>query len=700
MALRTREELKSFFKAHLIPTEENFSDLIDSAVNSQDDLLLRPVGSPPTFHLGGVPSGREKILNFQRSTDEVPVWTLELNPGYQEGGATTGKGLSITNGLDQTRLFVSESDKGRVGIGTEAPQSQLHIRSSSPSGVVGYSNLKDHLTLELGQSANGGVGSIKVHGVKANQFGLLKGGDDTLHLDVSGGKYVFNADPGVSSTTPGQIQVQNGKGAVTVQLHAQGDSYFNGGKVGIGTNQPQETLHLGGNIRGAGSGGRLKIQTATGYTEIGSAHDGWSHYMTDRAGHYFNTEVHVDSGKIGSYYDDHLSLRTGPNTRIFANKDSGNVGVGTTSPQALFHVAGVAHFQTDTNGKPLSIGRGAGVTNELMKVGVTDGETIFNYVNDEAVGAIRFRVQNTDTERANNKGKDANTNDILRLYGSKSGGWVGINIKPSAPLTIAGSGKYNSPNAYMHLTPDVILFGGRNNGYETNSAQISAGLHQADTLCLVGMGKTGAERKVKVWAESGMSIQGPLSGNASGGSLRVKTSHGYTDIGPQNADWAHITTDRGKFYFNKEIHVNSGKLGTYDENLHLHTAGTTRIFANKSNGRVGIGTTSPAGLFDVNGGFFLKGKKPIIIRRYSNMGDNITYNTNYSSADYNAAIIGFVTQDVDINENKDGDFLQVRMIISNGKWHIRADIRSHNDNESWYVDVMFVSTQMSTRTGY
>lgn len=79
----------------------------------------------------------------------------------------------------------------------------------------------------------------------------------------------------------------------------------------------------------------------------------------------------------------------------------------------------------------------------------------------------------------------------------------------------------------------------------------------------------------------------------SGNSIRHQTNSGYIDIGPQNTSWAHIQTDRNRYYFNKAITVDEGLIGSYDENLQLQTSGTTRITALNSNGNVGIATTSP-----------------------------------------------------------------------------------------------------------
>ena len=56
---------------------------------------------------------------------------------------------------------------------------------------------------------------------------------------------------------------------------------------------------------------------------------------------------------------------------------------------------------------------------------------------------------------------------------------------------------------------------------------------------------------------------------ASGNYHRFTTDSGYIELGPANSGWGHINTDRDKFYFNKKIIVDTGVVGSYDEDLSL-----------------------------------------------------------------------------------------------------------------------------------
>ena len=62
-----------------------------------------------------------------------------------------------------------------------------------------------------------------------------------------------------------------------------------------------------------------------------------------------------------------------------------------------------------------------------------------------------------------------------------------------------------------------------------------------------------------------------------GNAFRITTNSGYGEFGPMNTGHCHVQTDRSNFYFNKELQVDTGRVGSYNEDLQLHRAGTTKI---------------------------------------------------------------------------------------------------------------------------
>jgi hypothetical protein len=80
--------------------------------------------------------------------------------------------------------------------------------------------------------------------------------------------------------------------------------------------------------------------------------------------------------------------------------------------------------------------------------------------------------------------------------------------------------------------------------------------------------------------------------------LLLSTQHGYIDIGANNTSYAHIQTDRSKFWFNKDIEVD-GDISAYNNrDLKLKTNNSDRIII--SNDKIGIGK-NPSDTLDIDG---------------------------------------------------------------------------------------------------
>jgi len=173
---------------------------------------------------------------------------------------------------------------------------------------------------------------------------------------------------------------------------------LNNGNVGIGTSSPQELLHLNGSIRGDQSGA-LRINSGNGYIDIGAKNTANAHLVTDRNRFYFNKEIWVNSGKIGSY-DEDLSLHTAGSTKMTLTTE-GNVGIGTTSPTSKLHVIGDINFTGELlkNGIPVDLTGGdnsfwlqgsGGIYNNTANVGIGNTDPSFKL---DVSGDINFTGQ-------------------------------------------------------------------------------------------------------------------------------------------------------------------------------------------------------------------------------------------------------------------------------------------------------------------
>ncbi|MBR1564184.1 MAG: hypothetical protein IJ650_02435 [Paludibacteraceae bacterium] len=123
------------------------------------------------------------------------------------------------------------------------------------------------------------------------------------------------------------------------------------GHVGIGTDEPEEALHINGNIRGNGALGALTIRTEAGTTTIGAQGWSYSHFQTSMPRFYFYKPIMVANGEFSSGAGQNLYLQTfntaingsSPTTRVTILNSNGNVGIGTNNPSYKLDVNGTIH---------------------------------------------------------------------------------------------------------------------------------------------------------------------------------------------------------------------------------------------------------------------------------------------------------------------------------------------------------------------
>lgn len=145
---------------------------------------------------------------------------------------------------------------------------------------------------------------------------------------------------------------------------------------------------------------------------------------------------------------------------------------------------------------------------------------------------------------------------------------------------------------YIHNVPDVttVTLPTNSSSYVQNQF---AGAQASGNYWISGTGRAGSLQ---------LSDANTTITQGAGTSARITSAYGLIEIGAQNSSYAHITTDRSQFYFNKRLIIDEGIVSTYDEDLSLQTSGTTRITALNSNGNVGIGVAVPLARLHVAGG--------------------------------------------------------------------------------------------------
>lgn len=307
-------------------------------------------------------------------------------------------------------------------------------------------------------------------------------------------------------------------------------------KVGVGTNAPAEKLHVNNTVLVDGDWnkdyaqhGRLYLNdhnfgVGAGQVQDGSTQDNLYFFAYGGVGRDIRF-MHTTDGQSNT--------DTAAWSTDMIIKHGGNVGIGTTTPSAKLEVSGTvkaARFQGDGAGLTnLSVGlTGLNLATQSGNVGVgtnAPGAKLDVHGETRSTG-LRFDRQtaahiNTDGSLYRHAGQVFLTvDDNFYIRDSAAGtkfhflsdqGRLAVGAtNPAAALSISGDGKENNPDGAMHITDDCILFGGKNSGKQADSAQISAGRHAANELCIVGMASStdASTRKIRMWAEGGLTVHG------------------------------------------------------------------------------------------------------------------------------------------------------------------------------------------------
>ncbi len=187
-----------------------------------------------------------------------------------------------------------------------------------------------------------------------------------------------------------------------------GNIYYNGGNVGIGTESPQDKLHLNGSMG-------VPFEWTLRETQFNRSifQTGWQTILGDYISikHGGNNS---ESGTMGIRISDGYGFEFGYNdfvTSLFKIMTNGNIGVGQTSPEGKLHVRGVGYFGNENGNSWHRVAVG-GSGDDYGSVGYGYKYTTINSQYTYAVtdyasqlrfdaGGFTFRTAPTGTSSAN-----------------------------------------------------------------------------------------------------------------------------------------------------------------------------------------------------------------------------------------------------------------------------------------------------------
>lgn len=378
------------------------------AGNSWTDIELQVKGASGggSMAISGATQAMLFLSDEDAAVDEKVWGVASVNGEFRIDDWTDAEGLV------GTRLLIDNA--GNVGIGETAPWEALSIpfndklsfgsttyplsisRSSSGSLITtiadSYDN--DNARIDFTMKA-GAVNALSILGSGKVGIGTTSPSGE-LHVKASGTLsqlpvYVDRSDGTViaaietDSSGHAELKMRNLSNSQTIHLTTSGDSSFTGGNVGIGTATPKSKVESsvgnqtilglfsasGMSITSAGGSLNNLYQVSLGYGGGTYGHSAISGLTTSSTGYNAGALVFATRS---------ATTDTAPTERMRID-DTGNVGIGTTSPNTTATSITIEDIANDADG--------AGIALRKKK---NDG----NVVNNDGMGLIDFWGYHTD----------------------------------------------------------------------------------------------------------------------------------------------------------------------------------------------------------------------------------------------------------------------------------------------------------------